>query len=239
MDVHPALTGDSFAEAVVDYRHLLTRGYSSNGALRLVGDRYRLTGEQRVVLYRGICSEKTAARRRKQLVPLSAVVAQRQPLLVDGYNQIVTIMNYVLGRPVFISDDGIVRDAGSAHRRTGHSVRFSAAVRALCEFIADRRLSADIYLDEPVTASRDHAQLLRQEARAAGASVQCTVVRSADAAIVSAAEEPFASSDSGILDKHSGGVLDLARAVIEERFHADLVDLAVQYPRRTSSSYRS
>jgi hypothetical protein len=50
-----SLMSDAFINACHDYYYLLNRHFPERGVLKLVGDRYRLDGDQRTVLYRGYC----------------------------------------------------------------------------------------------------------------------------------------------------------------------------------------
>ena len=57
--------------AAHDYRWLLDRGYPDQGALKLVGDRYRLSRTGRAVLYRGVFSARDSRRRSGRLAEVS------------------------------------------------------------------------------------------------------------------------------------------------------------------------
>jgi hypothetical protein len=50
------LVNESFLPACRGYAYLVNRNYPERGAVKMVGDRYRLTGDQRTVLYRGYIS---------------------------------------------------------------------------------------------------------------------------------------------------------------------------------------
>jgi len=69
----PTPPSDELAAAAADYRWLLDRGYPDQGALRLVGDRYRLSGVERNTLYRGVFSDADSRRRAARLVDPEAL----------------------------------------------------------------------------------------------------------------------------------------------------------------------
>ena len=50
------MLNEFFMNACKDYAYLINRNYPERGTLKLVGDRYRLTRDQRTILYRGISS---------------------------------------------------------------------------------------------------------------------------------------------------------------------------------------
>ena len=57
-----------FKQACRDYYYLIDRNYPERGTLKLIGDRYRLSGDQRTVLYRGISSQERSDMRKMLLV---------------------------------------------------------------------------------------------------------------------------------------------------------------------------
>jgi hypothetical protein len=224
-------------DAVSDYRYFLDRGYPGTGALQLVGDRYRLSRQERMILYRGVCDENTARRHRARLVSIECLLAgpiADRAILVDGHNVLFTLMNYCLGRRVFISDDGLVRDAGGAHRRVSQPEILAEVIRSVCEFLARNNLSAVVFLDEPLTHSHDHARMLREAAAETGATITVSLARSADAAILDQPDRPIASSDSAIIDGTNGPIVDIARCILQEVFKANLLSLPESYPRARS-----
>ncbi|CAN5837198.1 hypothetical protein BH23PLA1_BH23PLA1_38770 [soil metagenome] len=71
-------------EVVADLSWLLGRGYAETSALKIVGDRYRLTDRERMAVRRSACSESARQRRLGHRVPSEAI--RGHPLLVDGFN---------------------------------------------------------------------------------------------------------------------------------------------------------
>jgi hypothetical protein len=57
----------SLLAAARDYRWLLDRGYPQSASLKLVGDRYRLERDERLVLFRGVFAGAASASRRSIL----------------------------------------------------------------------------------------------------------------------------------------------------------------------------
>src|SRR5512145_58928 len=102
---------ENFWNACWDYFYLVDHEFPERGVLKLVGDRYRLDGDQRTVLYRGISSKKRSEIRKSLLTH----VVEGKELVIDGYNVLFTLLNYRLGRIMFIGTDNYLRDAGSLH----------------------------------------------------------------------------------------------------------------------------
>ena len=69
---------------VADHSFLLTRGYSNDAALKLVGDRYQLDVRQRRAILRAACSGESLRLRALHRVPVERL--RGEPLIVDGYN---------------------------------------------------------------------------------------------------------------------------------------------------------
>src|SRR5512145_134791 len=107
--LNSSLLTDSFSQACTDYFYMVDHHYPERSVLKLVGDRYLLSGDQRTVLYRGISSLKRSSLRNAFLTKDTG----GKQLIVDGYNVLFTLLNYRLGKITFVSTDGIVRDAGA------------------------------------------------------------------------------------------------------------------------------
>ncbi len=103
----------NFANAVKDYRYLENRAFPDKAALKLVGDRYELTKIQRNMLFRGVVSRSDSIERLGKLVERAQF--RQYPLAIDWYNVLITIESYLKGLPVFLADDGVLRDATGMH----------------------------------------------------------------------------------------------------------------------------
>jgi hypothetical protein len=215
------VTGD-FKLACRDYFYLLTQGYPERGSLKIVGDRYRLSRDQRSVLYRGISSEKKSGIRNARLVPIS----NNMHLVIDGYNVLFTVLNYRLGRAIFISTDGIVRDAGSLHGKLRDEDIFHECIDDLFTTIVPLHPSrVDIFLDSPVSASQRHHQELQKRLGDFNLIGECRLVHSADQEIKSFNTGVLVSSDTALIEKTTVPVTDLARSVLEKKFGAEFYTL--------------
>ncbi|HUW41384.1 MAG TPA: DUF434 domain-containing protein [Rectinemataceae bacterium] len=218
---------EAVREAARDYRWLLDRGYPGAAALKLVGDRLRLSREERLVLFRGVAAAEPSRRRRALLV--SSV--RGEPLLVDGHNQVFTVMHYLGGRPLFLGSDGLLRDAGASHGHIADREAFGRALSLLCAAIAAARPGRVLaYFDEPITESARHAASFAAELGGLGIETDASVERSADGPVKRAPPgSAAASGDSGIAESlaarfpglappESPGIFDAARFALELAF---------------------
>ena len=134
---------------------------------------------------------------------------------MDGYNVLYTVANYLQGRPLFISNDGYLRDAGELHGRHPDRGRLDKSISTVLAFL--RRLAPRkvmIYLDSPVAHSGEIAAELRNAILAYGLVGSASTARSADAALRAASTGVISSSDSAVIDRAMVPVFDLARHVL-------------------------
>jgi len=204
--------------AVKDFRFLKRRSYPDKAALKLVGDRYCLTRVQRNCLFRGVVPRAVAQRRMAKLV--RAEMVEGEALGIDWYNSLITVESYLKGLPVFLSDDGLMRDATGVHG----SYRMGGVTdRAIGLFLREMPLlradKIDIFLDAPVAYSGKMAADLRQRQSIA----EVTVVPSPDYRLKSYAGI-VASSDSVIVDR-AERVFDLARYLLSRGYGFSPPDL--------------
>ncbi len=203
--------------ACEEYRYLLTHGYPEKAALKLVGDRHRLSRLERNCLFRGTVDPAIAATRLRKIVMPDAV--RGRPLGVDWYNVLRTVETYLAGGVLFLADDGITRDAAAVHGSWRRSARTPPATEALLATIA--RLGpgrVDVYLDAPVAFSGELAGELRGAIRGMIPASACEVGLAASADWpLKRYEGIVASSDSVVLDS-AAAAIDLPRLALEQRY---------------------
>lgn len=191
---------DGFLAAARDYLWLLDRGYPEKASIKLSGDRYGLDRDERLILFRGICARAASERRSALLSPPESVSGRT--LLVDGYNQVYAVAHHLSGKPLFVSTDGYLRDAGSAHGRVADPALFERAMGVLAEGIAAARIArVQAWFDSPVPFSAAHARSFGEKLAAAGVAADCGTALSADYPLKAAGPGDFvATSDSGVID---------------------------------------
>jgi hypothetical protein len=216
------LRSDEFLNGLCDYYYLINRNFPEKGTLKLVGDRYRLNGDQRTILYRGITSEKKANRRKNRL---SDDIGNKY-LLIDGYNVLFTLLNYRLGRITFISNDRIVRDAGSLHGKLREEDLFLASLDLLFDYFGEFKPAfVHFYIDSPVSLSAFHNRIINEKILQNQLSGICEIVKSPDHCLKKNKEGIIVTSDSVIIDKTSNPIIDLPHLVLKSKFKAKLFDL--------------
>lgn len=217
------MADSEFISACRDYFYLIDRKYPERGSLKIVGDRYRLSGDQRTILYRGISSRGRSILRRKKLTEMNRGI---DTLVIDGYNVLLTIMNYRLGRNMFISTDNILRDAGSLHGRIRQEDLFIECAGMLMDYLAKIKPAfLEFFLDAPVSHSERHAAWIRDAIRNYSLNGNCNVVRSADHEMKVSGKGIIATSDTVIIENSACQVADLSFYVLRDFFNPIFFDL--------------
>ena len=198
--------------ATADLSWLLTRGYSSVAALKLVGDRHGLNRRQQVAVQRCACSDGQKQNRGARRVEIDELEGQH--LHLDGFNLLVTLEAALAGGVVLHARDGCFRDMASVHgtyRKVEETVPAIRLVGNFLEPLGPRRCTW--YLDRPVGNSGRLAAVIRAEAERFGWPWEVEIVASPDR-ILKDADGVVATADSCILDGAEPWV-NLARALVE------------------------
>jgi hypothetical protein len=213
---------DEMRTAAEEYLWMLTRGYPQQSSLKLVGDKFMLPREMRQVLYRGISAADKAGRRQSRL----ASFTKGSRILVDVYNVLFTINNYLLGKTVFISNDGILRDAGEMRGRIVNKPVFT---RSICLMLDVLKLwkqgSFLLYLDAPVSHSGRLSMELSKDMIQMDIEGEAFAVPSADDQLIREDADAICTSDTAIIDRTRANVIDLPRFLLEMYFKPEFPSL--------------
>ena len=198
--------------AAADFFFFLNRSYPRESALDLAGNRYNLDASERMLLQRGIMSQKTALlRRAKRMLGESW---RHELLVVDGHNVQITVESYIEGRPLLKANDGAMRDLAGLSARFRLTETTNLALDMIFRFF-DEFPPREVHFlfDEPMSRSGELASIYRARLRKER--------HAGDARAVPVPEREFpyercvvASSDGAILDS-SRNWMDLACAVID------------------------
>ena len=140
------------ASALKDYCWLLSKGYTPNASMKLVGDRFQLVDRQRLLVTRCACSDDQRENRQaKELQPCDLA---GQTIHIDGFNLLITLESALSNGFVFSGVDGCFRDMASIHG----TYRRVSETRSAIEMVGDCLDSLNIlktcwWLDQPVSNS--------------------------------------------------------------------------------------
>ncbi|MCK9440850.1 MAG: DUF434 domain-containing protein [Methanothrix sp.] len=192
----------------------MDRGYPSDSAVRYVSDHHRLSEEQRFVLRRAIVSADTALRRMTKALRLHNLSGR--VVFVDGYNTIITTQSLLAGYPVYLCDDGFLRDTRGFFR---NDKALQVTVSAFCEILdllADARPSrVEVLLDQQISCSGELAREVRGLMAKRDLPGDARCVRDVDHQL-KASGTIIATSDGNVIDVASS-VIDLPGEIARGR----------------------
>lgn len=148
-------------QAVADLSWLRTRGYAENSALKLVGDRYQLASRQRSAVGRSACSDQGLRERANRMFHVEQ--CRDRPVLIDGFNLLITLEAAMAGGVVLQGRDGCLRDLSSLHGNYHVLADTRRAALLVCETLTQFAPARVIwYLDKPVSNSGRLAAVIRE-----------------------------------------------------------------------------
>lgn len=219
----PAAISD-LRSALADFSMLLTKGYAEKSALKLVGDKFSLMERQRLAIMRSACSDQQLTSRRQREIKLTNLGSR--PIVIDGYNVLITIEAAMSGACIFKGRDSCFRDLASIHGTYRKVTETIPAVQLIGKFLKEHNVDSCLWLlDSPVSNSGRLKTLIGELAQQNNWSWKVELLLSPDAKLIKT-DLTVASSDSVVLDGCKSWV-NLAHAIIEEELpKARLVDLS-------------
>ena len=187
--------------AVSELGWLLSRGYNMTSSLKLVGDRHGLRERQRLAVSRGACSEADRQRRMEHRVPVEAL--RNQPVIVDGFDLIITIEAALSGGPLLIGVDDCIRDLSSVHGSYRSVEETDRAISLIGAAFQNFSPASVLWLlDRPVSNSGRLATKITDLASRNAWPWEVEVVFNPDSAIIASSAIGI-TSDSSILNRVS------------------------------------
>lgn len=175
--------------------YLLGRGYPIESALGVVGNHHQLDARQRLALQRTQCGDAVLAARLARRLEHGSL--RGQPLLVDGFNLVITLEVALSGGLLLEGREGALRDLAGlrgSYRLVQETEQALALVDAA---LGELAVSATrVLLDAPVSNSGRLRQRLLAVVRAVPIEVE--LLPDPDAALAGA--ERVVSADGVVLD---------------------------------------
>jgi hypothetical protein len=200
--------------ALADFSLLLTKGYAEKSALKLVGDRFSLIERQRLAIMRSACSDQQLTSRKQKQVELADIASE--PIVIDGYNVLITVEAAMSSAVIFKSRDGCLRDLASIHGTYRKVTETIPAVQLIGKFLKEHNVDNCLWLlDSPVSNSGRLKTLIGELAQENNWDWEIKLLISPDAELAKT-NMVVASSDSAVLDRCKSWV-NLARAIVEEK----------------------
>lgn len=188
---------DVLRDARVDLRYLLDRDYKKESALRLVGDRYLLDRDERLVLFRSVYSKQDVNEIVRKRVRAQELRGAR--VSVDGFNVINTVEAALRGEPILLCDDGTLRDFSQIYGRYRLNPYTGKAIRLVTETLKELAVAeAQILYESQISRSGEIAALTRRVLSELGVKGRAQAVKSVDSQLTKTSAI-VATSDSAIL----------------------------------------
>ncbi|MCB2220865.1 MAG: DUF434 domain-containing protein [Bacteroidetes bacterium] len=215
---------EQFLKAVDDYVHFTGRAYPPNTIHKLVADRYKLTRQERSMLFRGIFNVKESDKRSKKRVQKEAVSGKI--LTVDTLNQLLAIVSYLNGKMVYLASDGFVRDVAEYHGNIPHNIHLERAIEKVMQSLLKLNpLHTDFIIDRQVPEHKSIAAMIRFDAFEERFPFQVIITDKTDQRLKTVTKGIIATSDTQIIDQTKKSVFDLAHYVLSDHFQPKFPDL--------------
>jgi hypothetical protein len=212
---------ENFSQALQDYIFLLEKKYPEKTVLEMVSTRYSLNHFEHSMLYRGISKQEIAERRKSKMVTIEQLNNRR--LHVDLFNVLFTVAAYLRGFPVYLANDGFIRDASESHGKGDWEVHLEKALFLIEENLPGTSTQkAVIYLDNLLEFGLAIREKLAEMAKSEAPLIEIITDPSPDHLIRAATEGIIATSDSTIIDKSVLPVFDLPAFIIRKSFHKEI-----------------
>lgn len=215
--------GANFLKALTDYLYLLDRRYSQKSILKLVGDHYALSADERALLFRGSAKHKYIELRNKKKIN---VLPESSRLTVDGFNVFRTVGSYLNGNFVFEGMDGFLRDASELHRQKLNREVLERATDLIINFLKHKKCErVSFYFDTPISHSGDLTHHLIEKMEEASLAGTAETAFSPDHILKKIEAGIICTSDSNIIDQSKVQVYDLSKGVLEYHFDPKIFSL--------------
>ncbi len=184
--------------AVSEIRYLLERFYPKKSAFTYVCNHHRLDLEFRHIFTRVMYPQSTITSRRAKTVGCGEI--DNNEVWIDGYNILIGVESAIRGDPVYLCDDGFLRDTRGVFRNFHSS---NETVQALYELLSVLALHnpkrVEIVFDSQISKSGEMARLVDQKMKEIGISGCARTSKQADFDLKKC-NRMVATSDGRIID---------------------------------------
>ncbi len=216
---------ENFQLALKDYILLLDKKYPEKAIHELISTRYSLSHFERSMLYRGITTNEKSGKRKAKQITIEQL--NNRILHIDLFNVLFTLAAYLRGFPVFISNDGLLRDASESHGSGDWEVHLDKSLVLLVDCLGELKIQkVVIYIDNPLEYGLAIMEKLRELSKSTIPLIEIITDPSPDHLIREATVGIIATSDSTIIDKSALAVFDLPRYILESSFNPNILDLS-------------
>ncbi len=147
---------------------------------------------------------------------ISAKELRGRTIAIDGYNVLITVESLILGAPVYLCDDGFLRDTRGIFRRYRSSNHTTVALSEILSILKESGIGrAELLLDQQISRSGELAARIRE--MMANLEIQGCAKTAKDVdRRLKLATYPVATGDGAIIDE-ACEVVDLPAEVAKRR----------------------
>ena len=201
------------AKAANDIKYLLDRGYPKQGAICYVCDHYRLDINVRYILTRVVLSGDTVISRKAKTTECENIKGTQ--VWIDGYNILIGVESGLNGEPVYLCDDGFLRDTKGVFRNYHCSTITQKALDEIISVLAGfKPFRVEILFDRQISKSGELARWTGKKLVRADINGCVRTSRHVDYDLKHCGKI-IATSDGSIIDAVES-VINLQRKVFEQ-----------------------
>jgi hypothetical protein len=187
-----------------------------------VGDKYQLSKEERLILYRGFFGDSTIEKHKRKLLSPSEIRGER--IAIDGYNVLITVESMLSDRPLLLCKDGVIRDISGIYGKHKFTKTTRKAIELILAFLKRYKPSeVCFFFDAQVSKSGELAALIRKSLKEAGIIGDAKAVKQADSEALRYSDI-VATSDSVSID-YARKVIDIAGEIVGKIAPKSLINL--------------
>jgi hypothetical protein len=208
--------------AAEEARYLVNRGYPKDSAIRFVSDHHRLPEDHRFVLARVVVAADIAVTRQAKAQSMEALRANE--VFVDGYNVLITTESFLAGCPVYLCDDGFLRDTRGIFSSYKISRFTDPAICEILDLLARAEPAyVEVLLDQQMSRSGELAELVRGMMAERCLPGTAWTARNVDH-LLKVSEAVVATSDGNVIDA-AKRICDLPQEIAKNH---GIIPLSVQ-----------
>lgn len=138
--------------------YLLEENYNKKPSINFICNRFLFPERQRVVLSRAILKpEELSVIREREVKDFSTI----KEVSIDGFNAIILFESIMCKAPVLKCNDGVFRDMANLRGKYKILDETSISIKLILGWLDSKNIEkATIYLDEPVSNSRNLKRLI-------------------------------------------------------------------------------
>ncbi|BDC36309.1 MAG: DUF434 domain-containing protein [Candidatus Methanoliparum thermophilum] len=230
IDINRILT--RLEDPILDVRYLLDRKYPKKSVITYVSNHYGLTKDDRNILARIACKKDVADDRKRKVVSIESIYNKK--LFIDGFNVLITVESLILGYPVFLCDDGILKDVRSLFHRYKMGLMTREALYKI-ETITSKYNPKEILIifDSQISKSGELSKLTRDIFNKDNCFV--FISKNTDKDIIENSKKEIVATSDGIIIDNVEKVIDIPIYIANEFKYNYYIPTRARYGRYNQS----